>query len=71
MKKNERGITLISLVVTIVILSILASLLVDASIKNSPAVETLNSIRNSYKNEQTKTEERVNKMTNGWEDIIL
>ena len=38
MKKNERGITLISLVVTIVILSILASLLVDASIKNSPAI---------------------------------
>ncbi len=71
MKKSENGITLISLVITIVVLSLLASVLVSASIDNSPAIETLNQMQDSYYEEQTKTEERINEMTDGWEDIIL
>ena len=71
MKKSENGITLISLVITIVVWSLLASVLVSASIDNSPAIETLNQMQDSYYEEQTKTEERINEMTDGWEDIIL
>ena len=71
MKKSENGITLISLVITIVVLSLLASVLVSDSIDNSPAIETLNQMQDSYYEEQTKTEERINEMTDGWEDIIL
>ena len=71
MKKSENGITLISLVITIVVLSLLASVLVSASIDNSPAIETLNQMQDSYYEEQTKTEERINEKTDGWEEIIL
>lgn len=69
--KNEQGITLLSLVVTVIILSILASVLVSASIKDNPAMDSSNTLKEFYYNEQTKTEERINSMTNGWEDIIL
>lgn len=71
MKKNEKGITLFSLVITIVVLALLAAVLVNASIDNSPAMEALNAIRDDYYEEQTQTEEKVNRMVNGWENIIL
>lgn len=71
MKKNEKGITLFSLVITIVVLALLAAVLVNASIDNSPAMELLNAIRDDYYEEQTQTEEKVNRMVNGWENIIL
>ena len=71
MKKDEKGITLFSLVVTIVVLALLAAVLVNASIDNSPAMESLNAIRDDYYQEQTQTEEKVNRMTNGWENIII
>lgn len=71
MKKSEKGITLISLVITIVVLSLLASALVSASIDNSPVIEALNQMQDSYYEKQTQTEDKVNKMVNGWEDIIL
>lgn len=71
MKKNESGITLLSLVVTVVVMALLAAVLVDASINSSPALETINNIANEYYDEQTKTEDRIDDMTNGWENIIL
>ena len=71
MKKRESGITLISLVITIVVLSILAAVLVDASLQVAPSTEALNNLRNDFQNEQIETEEKIDKMTNGWEDIIL
>ena len=71
MKKGESGITLISLVITIVVLSILAAVLVDASLQVAPSTEALNNLRNDFQNEQTETEEKINEMTNGWEDVIL
>lgn len=71
MKKGESGITLISLVITIVVLSILAAVLVDASLQVAPSTEALNNLRNDFQNEQIETEEKINEMTNGWEDIIL
>ena len=69
--KNENGITLLSLVITVIVLSILASLLVSASIKNNPAMETVNSMKDFYSNEQSKTKEEVDRVTNGWENVIL
>lgn len=71
MKKRESGITLISLVITIVVLFILAAVLVDASLQVAPSTEALNNLRNDFQNEQTETEEKINEMTNGWEDVIL
>ncbi len=71
MKKGESGITLISLVITIVVLFILAAVLVDASLQVAPSTEALNNLRNDFHNEQTETEEKINEMTNGWEDVIL
>ena len=71
MKKGESGITLISLVITIVVLFILAAVLVDASLQVAPSTEALNNLRNDFQNEQIETEEKINEMTNGWEDIIL
>lgn len=69
--KNENGITLLSLVITVIVLSILASLLVSASIKNNPAMETVNSMKDFYANEQSKTKKEVDRVTNGWENVIL
>ena len=71
MKKGESGITLISLVITIVVLFILAAVLVDASLQVAPSTEALNNLRNDFQNEQTETEEKINEMTNGWEDVLL
>ena len=71
MKKGESGITLISLVITIVVLFILAAVLVHASLQVAPSTEALNNLRNDFQNEQTETEEKINEMTNGWEDVIL
>ena len=71
MKNNEKGITLLSLVITIVVLALLASALVSASIDNSPTIEVLNQMQDSYYEKQTQTEDKINGMLNGWEDIVL
>lgn len=71
MKKSEKGITLVSLVVTIVVLLILASVLVRVSVSNNPVVEEVYNIENEYYEQKRDTEEKVNNMVNGWEDIIL
>lgn len=71
MNKSEKGITLVSLVVTIVVLLILASVLVRVSVSNNPVVEEVYNIENEYYEQKRDTEEKVNNMVNGWEDIIL
>ena len=71
MNTNEKGITLISLVITVVVLSILAGLLIETSLDDNGAVEIMNQVQNSYYTQQEQTQTRVNEMTNGWEDIIL
>lgn len=70
MNTNEKGITLISLVVTVVVLSILAGLLIETSLDNNDAVEIMNQVQNSYYTQQEQTQTRVNEMTNGWEDVL-
>lgn len=71
MKKNEQGITLLSLVITIVVLLIISSIVIDTSIKNSPMTNTINSIEEQYYEKKNITQNKVNEITNGWEDIIL
>lgn len=71
MKKKENGVTLLSLVITIIVLLILAGVVVNVSFINSPTVDSIKKMENSYYNQQTSAEEKVNDMVNGWEDIIL
>ena len=70
MNTNEIGITLISLVITVVVLSILAGLLIETSLDDNGAVEIMNQVQNSYYTQQEQTQTRVNEMTNGWEDVL-
>ena len=71
MKKNEKGITLLSLVITVIVLLILASVLVSTSILGNPLLEEVKGGRNDYYDKKEQTETKVNSMTNGWEDIIM
>ena len=70
MKKNEKGITLLSLVITIIVLSILSSILVSTSIVGNPLLEEVKGAGNDYFDQKEQTETRVNSMTKGWENII-
>ena len=70
MNTNEKGITLSSLVITVVDLSILAGLLIETSLDDNGAVEIMNQVQNSYYTQQEQTQTRVNEMTNGWEDVL-
>lgn len=70
MKKNEKGITLLSLVITIIVLSILATVLVSTSIIGNPLLKEVQESRNDYYEQKEITEKKVNNMTQGWENII-
>ena len=70
MKANEKGITLVSLVVTVVVLTIIASVLIDISLDGNDAVEIMNDVKNSYYTQKEETQTRVNEMTNGWEEVL-
>ena len=67
---NENGITLISLVITIVLLSFLASILVDLSLQDNGMINSMHSVENSYYDQKDLTQNRIDDMTNGWEDIL-
>lgn len=71
MKKNEKGITLLSLVITIIVLSVLASILVSISITENPLIDEIQASRNYYNEQKEQTETKVNSMVQGWEDVIL
>lgn len=71
MKKTESGITLVSLVVTILVLSILTSVLVRVSVDGNPVLKEAEEIRNEYYNQKSDTEEKVNDMVTGWENVIF
>lgn len=70
MRKSEKGITLLSLVVTIVVMSILAGVLVGISYKANPIVNSVKNENKTFIQEKTNTEKHINEMTRGWEDII-
>ena len=70
MKTNENGITLLSLVVTIVVLMILSTVLVNLSLNDNGMINAMQGAQNSYYTQKTQTETRVNDMTNGWEYVL-
>lgn len=69
MKANENGITLLSLVITVVVLGILASVLVDLSLKDNDTINVVKDGEKVYYEQKEQTENRILDMTNGWEDI--
>ena len=70
MKTNERGITLISLVVTVIVLGILASVLVSLSLDGSATLDVMNDSKDTYYEQKQYTENRIQDMTNGWENLL-
>lgn len=70
MRTNENGITLLSLVITIIVLAILASLMVELSLKDNDAVNVVKKGEEKYYEQKEQTENRILDMTNGWEDIL-
>lgn len=70
MKANENGITLLSLVITVVVLGILASVLVDLSLKDNDTINVVKDGEKVYYEQKEQTENRILDMTNGWEDIL-
>lgn len=70
MKTNENGITLLSLVITVIVLGILASVLVDLSLRNNDTVNVVKDGEEVYYNQKEQVQTRINDMTNGWEDVL-
>ena len=70
MKSNENGITLLSLVITVIVLAILASVLVDLSLKDNDTINVVKDGEKVYYEQKEQTENRILDMTNGWEDIL-
>ena len=55
MKTNENGITLLSLVVTIVVLMILSTVLVNLSLNDNGMINAMQGAQNSYYTQKTQT----------------
>lgn len=70
MRTNENGITLLSLVITVVVLGILASVLVDLSLRDNDAINVVKKGEEKYYEQKEQTENRILDMTNGWEEIL-
>jgi len=70
MKTNENGITLLSLVITVVVLAFLASVLVDLSLRDNDTIDVVKKGEEVYYDQKEQVQTRVNDMTNGWEDIL-
>ena len=70
MKTNENGITLLSLVITVVVLAFLATILVNLSLTNNSAVNVVRDAEDSYYDKKEYTQNRINEMTNGWENLL-
>ena len=70
MRTNENGITLLSLVITVVVLGVLASVLVDLSLRDNDAINVVKKGEEKYYEQKEQTENRILDMTNGWEEIL-
>ena len=70
MKTNENGITLLSLVITVVILAFFVTILVNLSLTNNSAVNVVRDAEDSYYDQKEYTQNRINEMTNGWENLL-
>lgn len=60
MLKNQRGITLVALVITIVVLIILATISISFAFGNNGLVNRAEQARDFYGNDTSHTEEMIN-----------
>ena len=67
--KQEKGITLIALVVTIVVLLILAGVSLSLVIGNDGIMKRAKEAKNQYAEEQTNVEKQLNELANGIDEM--
>lgn len=67
--KNENGITLITIAVTIVIMGILAGLLVRASVGGS-LLKKANDVQENYYDMIDDTDEKMENLKQKWDGVI-
>ena len=70
MKTNENGITLLSLVITVIVLAFLASVLIKFSLRGNNTIDVMQDAQDSYYDQKEYTQNRIEDMANGWEDIL-
>ena len=70
MKTNENGITLLSLVITVIVLGILASVLVNLSLQDSGTLDVMNNAKDKFSDQKNYTENRIQDMNNGWANLL-
>ena len=68
--KRERGITLVSLVVTIIVMIILAAIVIRAMDGLDVATETVNIVDQAYSQNKTEMEKELNNTKDKWGNII-
>ena len=69
-KKENLGITLVALVITIVVLIILAGVLINISLGNNGLFNKAKTAKEMYTNAQAQEETEIAKISNGIDDII-
>jgi len=67
--KQEKGITLIALVVTIVVLLILAGVSLSLVLNNNGVISRAKEAKNRYAEEQTNDEKQLNELANGIDEM--
>ena len=70
MKTNESGITLLSLVITVIVLAILASVLVNLSLQDNGTIDVMKQAQNKLSDQKNYTENRIQDMNNGWANLL-
>ena len=66
---KERGITLASLVVTIVLMSVLAAIMINATL-GSNALKEEKELENEYKDLMENTEGQIQSVDDQWKDVM-
>ena len=66
---KEKGITLASLVVTIVLMSILAAIMINATL-GSNALKEEKELENEYKDLMENTEGQIQSVDDQWKDVM-
>lgn len=69
MTKNNQGVTMVSLVVTITVLGILSGIMIFTSNSGGMTVKTTNALKETTKY-QNETEGEIENLNKKWGDII-
>ncbi len=67
--KNEKGITLITLAVTVMLMSLLAGLLINA-VNYDKIMEETGGAQNDFEGEVEYTDEKVESIQEQWGDVL-